>query len=181
MTFTLSQSKPSSRPVGQRLGRECLVDLDQVERLDRHLDAIEEPADALDRGEEQPLRLDLGLGIADDPGEGLEAVSLDGPLARDDGGRGTIGDAGRVAGGDGAAGRVAAVLALGQGEDGLESGQRLDRRVTARALVDGDDGLAALGVADGDRRDLGLESARVDGRDGELVAAQREFVLVLRG
>ena len=59
--------------VGQHLRGERLVDLDQVERLDRHLDPVEQPADALDRGEEEPLRRDLGLGVADDPGERLEA------------------------------------------------------------------------------------------------------------
>ena len=35
--------------VGQRLGGERLVDLDQVECLDRHLDPLEQPADAGDR------------------------------------------------------------------------------------------------------------------------------------
>ena len=33
--------------VGQRLGGEGLVDLDEVEGLDRHLDPVEQPADAL--------------------------------------------------------------------------------------------------------------------------------------
>ena len=67
--------------VGQGLRGERLVDLDQVERLDRQLDPVEQPADALDRGEEQPLRRDLGLGVADDPGERRQAQPLDGPLA----------------------------------------------------------------------------------------------------
>ena len=76
-------------------------------------------------------------------------------------------------------GRVAAILAVGQGEDRLESGQGLDRRVPPGTLVDGHDGLAALRVAHGDRRDLGLEPTFVDRRDRALVAAQRELVLVL--
>ena len=86
---------------------------------------------------------------------------------------------GRVAGCGGAARGVAAVLAIGQIERGLESGEGLDRRVAARALVDGHDRLAALGVADGHGRDLGVEAAAVDRRDRVLVAAQRERVLVL--
>ena len=86
--------------VGERLGGERLVDLDEVERLDRHLDPVEQAADALDRGEEQPLRFDLGLGVADDPGERREAEPLDRALAGDDGRGGAVGDPGRVAGGD---------------------------------------------------------------------------------
>ena len=81
-TLTFDQSKPELAPVGEGLGGERLVDLDEVERLDRQLDPVEQAADAGDRGEEQPLRLDLGLGVADDPGQRLEAVPLDGPLAR---------------------------------------------------------------------------------------------------
>ena len=112
--------------IGEGLGGERLVDLDQVERLDRQLDPVEQPADALDRGEEQPLRLDLGLGVADDPGQGLQAEPLDRALAGDDRRRGAVRDPGRVAGRDRPDGRAAAILALGQGERGLESRQRLD-------------------------------------------------------
>ena len=103
--------------VGEDLGGERLVDLDEVEGVDRQLDPVEQPPDALDRGEEQPLRRDLGLRVADDPGERLEAVPLDRPLAGDDRRRGAVGDAGGVAGGDRAGRGVAAVLAVGQGED----------------------------------------------------------------
>ena len=73
----------------------------------------------------------------------------------------------------------AAVLAVGQRECGLQAGERLDRRVAARAFVDGDDRLAALGVADGHGRHLGVEPAGIDGGDRLLVARQREGVLVL--
>ena len=52
------------------------------------------------------------------------------------------------------------------------------RRVATRPLVDRDDGLAALRVADGDRRHLGVEPAGVDRGDRLLVARQREGVLV---
>ena len=76
-------------------------------------------------------------------------------------------------------GRVAAILTLGQRKDRLESGEGLDRRVAPGALVDADDGLAALRVADGHRRELGVETPRVHGRDRIHVTAQRELVLVL--
>src|SRR5258706_8914538 len=52
-------------PVRDGLGGEGLVDLDQVEVADRHVQLLEQLADALDRREEEPLRRDLGLGIAD--------------------------------------------------------------------------------------------------------------------
>ena len=85
---------------------------------------------------------------------------------------------GRVAGGDRALGRVAAVLAVGQVEDRLEPGERLGARVAPRPLVDRDDRLAALRVADRDGRHLGVEPAGVDRRDRLLVAGERERVLV---
>jgi hypothetical protein len=47
--------------VGENLRGERLVDLHEIERLDRQLDPVEKASDALDRGEEQPLRLDLRL------------------------------------------------------------------------------------------------------------------------
>src|SRR5262249_53627771 len=78
--------------IGQRLGGERLVDLDEVERLDRQLDAVEQPPDALDRCEEEPLRRDLGLGVADDPGERLQPESLDGTLAGNDRRGGAVSD-----------------------------------------------------------------------------------------
>src|SRR4029078_5091712 len=51
--------------VRQRLGGERLVDLDEVEGLDRQLDAVEQALHALDRGGEQPPRPELGLGVPD--------------------------------------------------------------------------------------------------------------------
>ena len=129
--------------------------------------------------QEQPLRLDVRLGIADDPGKWLEAVPLDGPLADHDRRRATVRDARHVAGGRGPARRVAAILALGQVKGGLESGKGLDRRVPTRALVDADDGLAALGVAHRHRGELGVEPPGVHRRDRVHVTAQRELVLVL--
>ena len=71
-----------------------------------------EDQDAFDRREEQPLWCDLGLGVPDDPGERRQAEPFDGPLGSNDRGRGTVRDAGRVAGRDGALGGVAAVLTV---------------------------------------------------------------------
>ena len=86
---------------------------------------------------------------------------------------------GRVAGGDRALRRVAAILAVGQVEDRLQAGERLGGRVAPRPFVGGDDRLAALRVAHGHRRHLGIEPARIDRGDRPLVARQRERVLVL--
>ena len=68
---------------------------------------------------------------------------------------------------------------LGSVEGGLEAAEGLERRVAPGSFVDGHDRLAALGVADGDRGDLGVEAAGVDGGDRLLVARERERVLVL--
>jgi hypothetical protein len=63
--------------VREGLSRESFVDLDEVEGVDRELDPVEETANTLDGREEEPLRGDLGLGVPDDPGEGLEPESFD--------------------------------------------------------------------------------------------------------
>src|SRR3989304_896663 len=86
--------------VGQHLGGEGLVDLDEVEVLDGHRRALEELAHALDRGEEEPLGGDLRLGVADDARERPQSVALHRALAGHDGGGGAVADAGRVAGRD---------------------------------------------------------------------------------
>src|SRR3990172_11741206 len=50
--------------VGQHLGGEGLVDLDEVKVLDGHRRALEQLAHALDRGEEEPLGGELPLGVS---------------------------------------------------------------------------------------------------------------------
>ena len=67
----------------------------------------------------------------------------------------------------------------GRANAGLRRASASIVEVAPRALVDGDDRLAALRVADGDRRHLGVEPPGVDGGDRLLVAGERERVLVL--
>ena len=67
--------EPELAAVGQRLGGERLVDLDRGRRPRRASRSGRAGADALDRGEEEPLGRDLGLGVADDPGERLQPVA----------------------------------------------------------------------------------------------------------
>ena len=110
---------------------------------------------------------------------GFEPEPLDRALAGDDGRGGAVGDALGVARGYRAQRGGTAILAFGQRERRLEAGQRLHRRIAARAFVDGDDGLLALCVADGDGRHLGVEPAGIDGRDRLLMAGERERVLIL--
>src|SRR6185436_17322745 len=167
--------------VREGLGGERLVDLDEIERLDRQLDPIEEAAHALDLREEQPPRRHLGLGVAHDPGKRLQPEALDGAFAGHDRRRGAVGDARCVAGRDRADDRRATILALGQRERRLEPRQRLDGRVAAGVLVDADDRLSALPIADRDRRDLGVEPAGVDRLDRSALTLERECVLVLAG
>ena len=179
LTLTLSQSKPSSRPSASVCAANAsLISIRSNASIGSSIRSSRRRTPSTGARKSHFGR-DLGLGVADDPGERLQAQPLDGPLARDDRRGGAVGDARRVAGRDRALGRVAAVLAVGEGEDRLEPGERLGGRVAPRPLVDRDDGLATLGVADGHRRHLGVEPAGVDGRDRLLVAGQRERVLVL--
>ena len=175
--------EPELPAVGQRLRGEGLVDLDEVEGLDRKLHSIEQLADAHHGSQEQPLRLDLRLGVSDDACQGLKAEALDGPLADDHGRSRAVGDARCVAGRHGALGRVAAIARLDrrQREDGLEACERFERRVPARPLVRVDRRLAALCVHRDDGRDLVLEAAVVDGGDGPLMRLERERVLLRAG
>ena len=123
--------------VGEGLGRERLVDLDEVEGLDRQLDPVEQPADALDRREEQPPRLDLGLRVADDPGQRLQADrSTARSLAT------TVAAAPSVIPGalpavtvPVASPRSRVRSAVRQREGGLRACERLGARVAARVLV----------------------------------------------
>ena len=86
---------------------------------------------------------------------------------------------GRVAGRDRAGRRITAVVAVGQREDRPEAGEGFGGGVAAGVLVFGDDRLAALGVADRDRREFRGEPAGVHRGDRLLVARERERVLVL--
>ena len=181
LTLTFDQSKPSSRPSASDLRRERLVDLDQVERLDRHLDLGEQLLDALDRGEEEPLRRDLRLGVADDPGERLQAEPLHGALAGDDRRRGAVGDARRVAGRDRAVGHARRRIGLrsGSAKTGFSrpSASRLVSR--ARPFVGVDSRPSSLplrtgtGTISSSKRPASIAAMRL------LVALQRELVLVL--
>ena len=143
LTLTLSQSKPSSRPSASVCAANAsLISMRSNASIGSSIRSSRRRTPSTGR-EEQPLRRDLGLRVADDPGERLEPEPLDGPLAGDDRGRGAVGDPGRVAGRDRADRRGAAVLAVGQRERRLEPCERLHRGVAARPLVDGHDRLAA--------------------------------------
>ena len=107
-------------------------------------------------------------------------MPLDGALRGDDRRGRAVGDARRVAGRDRAHRRAAAVLAVGQVED------RLEPAPAPRAIVSRRGPSSTLTTVSppfasriGDRRDLGVEPAGVDGRDRLLVARERERVLVL--
>src|SRR3990172_783458 len=169
--------------VGQDLRREGLVDLDEVEGLERHLDPVQQFAHAGDGRQEEPPWRDLGLAVADDPGERRQPVLLDRPLARDHRGGGAGGDARGVARSHRAArlrsrSRDVRVRERGHGEGRAEACERLERGVAARGLVHGDHDRLALRSAHLDRNDLLLEAALVDGSDGATVALQGVAILV---
>ena len=58
--------EPELVAIGEHLRGERLVDLDQVEIVDRAADLLDEPANAVDGSLEQPLGGDVGLRVPDD-------------------------------------------------------------------------------------------------------------------
>src|SRR5207245_1183264 len=111
--------------VGQHLGGERLVELDQVVVCDRVALAGQQLADRERRGGEDHGRLAGGLAVAGDARQRRPAELADPTPARDDQRGRAVGEAGRVAG------RYAATGVEGR----LQPGQRLERRVGARRLV----------------------------------------------
>ena len=155
---------------GEALGGEGLVEFDDVHVVDLEAEALEQLLRRRRRADAHDPRRNAGDGGAEDPGARGQAVALGRLLAGDDQRGGAVVDARGVAGGD------AAVLA----DDGLQRRQFVEAG-QARMLVLVDDQRVALALRDGDRDDLGGETA-VGLRGGRLLlAAQREGVLVLRG
>src|SRR3954471_14099994 len=86
--------------VGERLGRECLVRLDEVVVADLGARLPHEIADGEDRGEEEVLGVGGSGRIAGDSGEDWQAVRFRERLARDHGSRAAVIQARSVSGGD---------------------------------------------------------------------------------
>ena len=170
LTLTLAGSSPSSSHAHERLRRERLVELDEIEVADGEAGPLQRLARGRDRADAHDRRIDAGDGRRDDPGHRPQA-ELAGPVRLDQQDRGrAVVDARAVAGRDRAA--------LGS-EGGPQAGQRLDGRVGARMLVAIDDERVALPLRDADRDDLVGEPAGLDGGHRALLALERECVLAL--
>src|SRR5215207_2109550 len=153
---------------GERLRREGLVRLDEVEVLDLPAGPLERLARGRDRAGAHDRRIDAGGRPGGDAGERRQAALLR-LLGRHQHHRGgAVVDAGRVAG------RHRAIL----GEGGLQLADGLDRRAGADVLVLVDDGVAFPGL-DGEGRDLVLEPAGLLRRLGLVLRGDGELVLVV--
>ena len=148
---------------------ERLVDLEEVDVVDAEPRLLERELGGLGRSAREVSEVVRDSGLREDRGEPLAIIGLCPLLGGQHERSGAVVDAGGVARGVGSA--------LG---DRLELGQRLERRLGARALVALDGRLALLG---GHRHggDLLREPALVGGLHGELMAAQREAIQIGAG
>src|SRR5581483_5601591 len=152
--------EPELADDGEGLRGEGLVELDQVDLLERHTRPREQLLDRRDRPDAHDAWIDAGRGRADERAERLDAELVRPLLARDHEGGGAVVEARGVAGRDGAAGP----------KRRLQRRQLLEARVGPRRLVEND--LS-------DRDELVGEAARLLGCRPALLGAQREGVLVL--
>ncbi len=150
---------------GDHLGGEGLVDLDQVDVVDRHAGALEGLADGLDRAEAHDLGVEPGHAARHDACKwGDPELGCLG-VAHDDHGRGT------VVQGTGVARRDGAALT----EHGLQLREPLERGARAGPVVLGHHGP----VGERHRDDLSLEEAVVLRTHGPGLRQQGELVLLL--
>lgn len=152
----------------ERLGREGLVEFDQVDVAERQTLARQQLAHGRNRTHPHDAGRHARHCHRDDPGQRVEAVPARRSVARHDQGRGAVVDTGGIPG------RHGAVLP----ERGLQPGQALERGVGARVLVPLDRDADAALARHCDRRDLAREEAGVLGRLGPQLRPQRESVLV---
>ena len=100
LTLTLSQSKPSSRPSASVCAANAsLISIRSNASIGSSIRSSSRRTPSIG-ARNSHFGLDLGLGVADDPGERREPEPLDGALAGDDRRGRSVGDPGRVAGGD---------------------------------------------------------------------------------
>ena len=154
---------------GERLRGEGFIELDDVEPCRRELQPLAEPPHRRDRPDPHHPRRDARGRVAENAGDGLEALRLDRLVRRHDQRRRAVVDSGRVAGCHAAVGA----------HDAPQFGERLERRLGAGMLVPGDAADCALAVPDLDGEDFGVERSLRLGRRGAGLRAQREGVLIL--
>ena len=164
---------------GQHLGRERLVQLDEIDVVEGEPGARQRLPDRGHRSDPETLRLHAGGGVGDESGERLEPGPL-GPFPRrDHDGGGAVAHLRRVAGGHRA-------LDVKRGPQAAED---LQRRIAARPFVGGERegphrratvvAVRRLGHLYLERHDLVLEAPGVNRGERALVAAQGERVLLV--
>ena len=149
----------------QDLRGERLVHLEEIDVVQSQPGATERDRDRV-RGRDEQLigRIDRRVRVAPDRGERLPPEGPRARLAREDDGRGAVGQRTRVAGGD------RPMLAI---EDRPQRAELLQGRVAADVVVVGD------GVpVEVHRSDLRAETPVVPTRGGALVAPKRPRVLI---
>ena len=174
LTLTFVRIEVERLHAGERLRGKRLVQLDQIDLIERQAGLFQHLADRRHRPDAEQFRRHAGGRIADKAGERREAAFLGQFRGCDDRRRGAVARLRRVARGDGAA----------DVERRLQLRQRFERGVSARTLVRIESdflhrGLAAvlLDHTNGQRNDLVLEVTFLDRRNRALVAAKRERVL----
>ncbi|MNQ74574.1 hypothetical protein D3C85_893340 [compost metagenome] len=153
------------------LGGEGLVGLDHVQIGDAQAGALEGQLGRRHRADAHVQRVDAGHGVRHQARHRLEAATLGSGALHQHHGGGAIVEAGSVAGGH------AAVVAL---EGRLELAQLLEGQVVAHVLIGVEHHFAAASLQ-GDRQDLLLEAAFLDGHGGAAMGFQRQRVLGLAG
>ncbi len=104
LTLSLSSGMPSCLRRAQRLDRERLVDLEQVDVVEAHAGVAQRGRDRLDRAEAHDLGRQAGDGRRHDARQRGQAELLGLGVAHDDHGRGAVVERAGVAGRDGAVG-----------------------------------------------------------------------------
>ena len=143
---------------GQHLGRERLVQLHQIEVVQRQLEAGQEFPDRRHRSDAHDAWVHA-CGCPAEDSRTCRDIGCACPASRhQDHGRGAVGDPRRRAGGDDAG------LSLDLAEHQRQLSQAVDRGLRPRMLVSGDDGRRALRIGDRDRSDLFIETSGGDVR-----------------
>ncbi|MCY1213583.1 hypothetical protein D9M72_253720 [compost metagenome] len=150
---------------------EGFVGFDQVEVIETPAGLVQTTTGSADRADAHDRRIDTGVGVAGDARQYRQAQGLGLLGAHQYHGGGAVVDGGGVASGD------AAVLL----EGGLELGQAFGGGAGARAFVGIEGDGVALPLRDQDGRDLILEAASLDGRDGFLLGGGSKGVLLFAG
>ena len=170
-TLTLSGIQAELLDAGQRLGREGLVELHQVQLVGGESGALKGLAAGRDRPDPHEGGIHAGHRRGDDPYHGFQFQGLGLLAGSHDQRRGTIGQRRRVARGHGPV----------PGEGGSQGGKLFHAGVRPRAFIAAVDHRLAAPLGHGHGNDLVVQPPRFLGRHRVAVALEPEGVLLLTG